>query len=181
VLFERGAFGPADTAATALAVAVYGLGLPAFVLQKVMQPLYFAREDTRRPFRFAVWAMVVNAVVAVGLAPLIGYIAAAIATTVAGWTMVWQLARGARGMGAASGWDDRLRARLPRVVAASAAMGAVVLALGFALAGPLATPGLRYAALAGLVAGGIAAYGGFGLAFGAFSLTELRAALRRNR
>ncbi len=43
VLFERGRFGPDDTAATALAVAVYGLGLPAFVLQKVLQPLFFAR------------------------------------------------------------------------------------------------------------------------------------------
>ncbi len=53
VLFERGRFGPEDTAATALAVAVYGIGLPAFVLQKVLQPLFFAREDTRRPFHYA--------------------------------------------------------------------------------------------------------------------------------
>ena len=41
VLFERGVFGPDDTVATALALAVYGAGLPAFVLQKVLQPLYF--------------------------------------------------------------------------------------------------------------------------------------------
>jgi putative peptidoglycan lipid II flippase len=68
VLFERGAFGPDDTVATALALAVYGAGLPAFVLQKVLQPLYFAREDTRTPFRYALVAMVVNAVAAVGFA-----------------------------------------------------------------------------------------------------------------
>src|SRR6056297_683233 len=67
VLFERGAFTTDDTAATALAVAVYGLGLPAFVLQKILQPVFFAREDTRSPFRYAVVAMVVNAVLAVGL------------------------------------------------------------------------------------------------------------------
>ena len=42
-----------DSLETALALAAYGLGLPAFVLQKVLQPLYFAREDTRSPFRFA--------------------------------------------------------------------------------------------------------------------------------
>jgi peptidoglycan biosynthesis protein MviN/MurJ (putative lipid II flippase) len=36
VLFERGAFGADDAAATALAVAIYGAGLPAFVLQKVL-------------------------------------------------------------------------------------------------------------------------------------------------
>ncbi|MFT6944059.1 MAG: putative peptidoglycan lipid II flippase, partial [Yoonia sp.] len=43
VLFERGAFTSDDTTATALAVAIYGLGLPAFVLQKTLQPLFFAR------------------------------------------------------------------------------------------------------------------------------------------
>ena len=64
VLFERGAFAADDTAATALAVAVYGAGLPAFVMQKVLQPLYFAREDTRSPFYFALAALVVNAAIA---------------------------------------------------------------------------------------------------------------------
>ncbi len=68
VLFERGASTVDDTAAIATAVAIYGLGLPAFVLQKVLQPIYFAREDTRRPFHFAVVAMVINVGLAVGLA-----------------------------------------------------------------------------------------------------------------
>jgi putative peptidoglycan lipid II flippase len=40
VLFERGVFTSADTSATALATAIYGLGLPAFVLQKLYQPLF---------------------------------------------------------------------------------------------------------------------------------------------
>ena len=40
VLFQRGAFDRADTCPTALAVAIYGAGLPAFVLQKVLSPLY---------------------------------------------------------------------------------------------------------------------------------------------
>ncbi len=181
VLFERGAFDAADTAATALAVAVYGLGLPAFVLQKVLQPLYFAREDTRRPFRFAVWAMVVNAVVAVGLAPFIGYIAAAMATTLAGWTMVWQLWRGARDMGLAARWDDRLRARVPRILAASAGMGLVLLGAEALMAEALATPTLRYLALTGLVAAGCVSYALLAGLLGAFRRSDLRAALRRGR
>ena len=41
VLFERGAFVASDTQATALATAIYGLGLPAFVLQKLYQPVFF--------------------------------------------------------------------------------------------------------------------------------------------
>jgi murein biosynthesis integral membrane protein MurJ len=68
VLFERGAFGRIDTVNTALALAVYGAGLPAFVLHKVLQPLYFAREDTRTPFRYAVNSMFVNVMTKVVIA-----------------------------------------------------------------------------------------------------------------
>ena len=179
VLFERGLFNAEDSAATALAVAIYGLGLPAFVIQKVLQPLFFAREDTKRPFYYALAALAVNAIAAIGLAPLIGYIAAAIGTTVAAWAMVWQLWRGARSMGAASTLDDRFLARLPRIVAASAAMGAVLFAAQWTLTPLLMDPVWRYGALALLIVSGIAAYGVFGQLLGALKISEIRAALRR--
>ncbi|KPP84203.1 MAG: peptidoglycan lipid II flippase MurJ [Rhodobacteraceae bacterium HLUCCA08] len=178
VLFQRGAFDAADAQATALAVAVYGAGLPAFVMQKVLQPLYFAREDTVSPFRFALVALVVNAVLAIGLAPLIGYIAAAIGTTLAGWAMVFLLWRGARGMGDAGRFDDRFRKRLPGILAASATMGAVLLGATFLMADWLQTPTLRYGALALLVGIGGLAYFAAGPIFGGFRLSEFRRALR---
>jgi putative peptidoglycan lipid II flippase len=181
VLFERGAFGPEDTAATALAVAVYGLGLPAFVMQKVLQPLYFAREDTRSPFRFALVAMVVNAMVAIGLAFAIGFIAAAIATTLAGWVMVWLLLRGRVAMGPETRFDDRFRYRLPRICAASAFMGLVLWAVAGATQDAFAMRGIRYAALIALILVGGISYFGAGHTIGAFRLAEFKAALRRNR
>ena len=181
VLFERGKFGPDDTAATALAVAVYGAGLPAFVLQKVLQPLYFAREDTRRPFWFAVWAMVINAAIAVGLAPVIGYIAAALATTVAGWAMVGLLWLGARRMGPAARADDRFRRRWPRIVAASAIMGACLVAAEVVLGPALGLPFWRYLALAVLVGVGILSYFGTGALIGAFRLSDITGNMRRQR
>ncbi|MFN4170360.1 MAG: murein biosynthesis integral membrane protein MurJ [Pseudorhodobacter sp.] len=179
VLFQRGQFGPEDTAATALAVAVYGLGLPAFVLQKVLQPLFFAREDTRRPFNYAVVAMVVNAVIAVGGAMVFGYIAAAFATTIAGWAMVWQLWRGSRGMGAAVTLDARFRARAPRIVLASVAMGVCLWAMAIVLAPALEASGWRYLALTGLVMTGIVSYFGLGAVVGAFRMSDFRSALKR--
>jgi len=179
VLFERGAFGPDDTAATALSVAIYGLGLPAFVLQKLLQPLFFAREDTRSPFRFAVVAMVVNAAIAVGLAFWLGWIAAAIATTAAGWVMVWQLGRGARRFGAVARFDDRFRRRLWRICAASVLMGAVLWGLSAALTPLFALGGWRWLALAVLIGAGAASYAVAGQVLGAFRLSEFRAALRR--
>ena len=181
VLFQRGAFGPDDTGQTALALAVYGAGLPAFVLQKVLQPLYFAREDTATPFRFAVWSMIVNAALAVGLAPFLGFIAAALGTTLAGWAMVAQLWWGTRGMGDAARADDRLRARLPRIVLSSAVMGVAIWGLARWLGALLYAPGDRYWALALLVAGGLAVYVAASLVTGAFRLSDLRAGFARQR
>ncbi len=181
VLFGRGAFGADDIAATALAVAVYGAGLPAFVLQKVLQPLYFAREDTRTPLRFALVAMVVNAGLAIGLAPAIGYIAAALGTTIAGWIMAGLLWRGSRGLGAAARLDLRARARSFRIILASVLMGVALWGAGAAIDPLLARDGLRYAALAALILFGIASYGLLGQMLGAFRLAEIRSALRRQR
>jgi putative peptidoglycan lipid II flippase len=181
VLFERGAFGPDDTAATAMALAVYGAGLPAFVLQKVLQPVFYAREDTRSPFRYAVWAMLINAAAAVGLSYLLGFIAAALGTTLAGWAMVWMLWAGSRGMGEAVMLDDRARRRVPRIVIASLVMGAVLWAANLALA-PLFVPGgTDVLALALLVIAGVGAYFGTGLLIGAFTIADFRRALARGR
>lgn len=179
VLFERGAFGVDDTAATALAVTIYGLGLPAFVMQKILQPLYFAREDTRTPFRFAVVAMVVNAAVAIGLAFAIGWIAAAIATTLAAWVMVWLLARGSRHFGDVARFDDRFRQRVLRIVLATAVMSVVLWGVEVLLTPMFGMAGLRWLALLLLIGAGTISYFAAGQLFGAFRLSEFRTALRR--
>ena len=181
VLFKRGAFLEADVGPTALALAIYGLGLPAFVLQKVLQPLYFAREDTRSPFRFAIWSMVVNAVIALGLAPFIGFSAAAWGTTIAGWTMAAQLWRGTRAYGEAAELDERLKHRLPRIIGASAVMGVAIWATLSALGDTLYQPGTRYLALLALVGAGVAAYGIAAILLGAFRPSDLKAGFRRQR
>lgn len=181
VLYERGEFTAADTWPTALTLAVYGAGLPAFVMQKVLQPLYFAREDTKTPFRFALYSMLVNAVLAIGLAPFIGFIAAAIGTTISSWMMVAQLWWGSRKMGEAARADDRMRTRLPRILLASTAMGLFLWAMAAALEGPLSAPGHRYLALTALCASGFGFYTLCAFALGAFRPSDFRAGLSRGR
>ncbi|MCH2163197.1 MAG: murein biosynthesis integral membrane protein MurJ [Marinovum sp.] len=181
VLFERGATDADDVAAIAVAVALYGIGLPAFVLQKVLQPLFFAREDTKRPFRYAVWAMVINAVLAIGLAMPLGWIAPAIATSAAGWAMVLFLAIGARSMGDVAKFDVRFRRRIWRIVAASLVMGAVLFGANLLLGPWLAVAYVRFVALAALITVGIVSYAITAQLFGAFSLGEIKAILRRSR
>lgn len=179
VLFERGATTADDSAAIAMAVAVYGLGLPAFVIQKILQPLFFAREDTRSPFRYAVVAMVVNALVALGLAPLIGWIAAAIATSLAAWVMVGLLIMGTRPMGEVARFDTRFHARIWRIIAASLAMGAVLWGAMVIMNPFFAVAGWRYLALLGLIVIGMVSYFGTGQMIGAFRLGEFRRAFQR--
>ena len=180
VLYQRGAFTAEDSAATAVALAIYGVGLPAFVLHKVLQPLYYAREDSRSPFVFAVVSMITNAVIAIGLMPLLGFAAAAWATTLSGWMMVAQLWIGSRKMGPEAALDDRFRQRFPRIVAASALMG-LVLYLGAWGLQPLLEAHLwRFAALALLIGLGIVSYFGSGIAMGAFGLSDF-ARLRRGK
>ncbi|MDO5529969.1 MAG: murein biosynthesis integral membrane protein MurJ [Paracoccus sp. (in: a-proteobacteria)] len=175
-LFERGEFTAHDTRQTANALIVYALGLPAFVLQKILQPLYFAREDTKTPFRYAVHSMVVNAAVAFGLAWSIGFLAAAIGTTVAAWVMVAQLWLGTRRMGRAARWDARLLRAAPRILLCSVLMaGALWLMMGWT-----ASLG-RVAELAILVFGGAAIYFALSFATGALPLADLRANIRRKR
>jgi putative peptidoglycan lipid II flippase len=179
VLYQRGAFGPQDTAATALTLAIYGAGLPAFVLHKVLQPLFYAREDTRSPFRYALASMAVNAGLAIGLLPVIGFSAAAWATTLSGWTMVAQLWAGSRKMGPEARFDAQFRQRLPRILLAAAVMGAVLWGLSLVMAGLLMLPLWRWVALLGLCLAGIFAYFGAAALLGAFRLADLKRLRRR--
>lgn len=178
-LFQRGAFGAEDTAATAAALAIYGLGLPAFVLQKVLQPLYFARENTKTPFYYALAAMVINAALAVGLMPVIGYLAAAVGTTLAAWAMVVQLWYGSRSMGEAAMLDARFLRRIWRIVLASAVMGLGLKLGAWALEPALGLGGWRYLALAALVGAGSVLYFVAADRFGALKLGEIRRTMKR--
>jgi len=123
VLYERGAFAASNGTATVSEVlAIFGLGLPAFVLIKAFTPGYFAREDTRTPMIFAAIAVAVNISVALALFPSWGASGIAVASATAGWlnaamllgVLVW------RGQ-----WDrdPLLIRRLPRLVIAAALMG----------------------------------------------------------
>jgi len=178
VLFERGAFTAADTAATATALAIYALGLPAFVLQKVVQPAFFAREDTRTPLNYAVVSMLVNVVVAVGGAQLIGFLAAAIGTSLAGWVNLALLWRGARRFGPEIAIDPRLASRWPRIMGAALVMGLAVLALAELQAAAL--PGWRLSGMMAIVGAGAMIYLAVATALKAFHLSDIRAAMRRS-
>jgi len=180
VLFQRGAFDATDTAATAMAVAIYGAGLPSFVLAKTLAPLFFAREDTGSPFRYALVSMFINAALAIGLSSSFGYLAAAIGTSVAGWSMLFLLWNGSRKLGDAAKLDSRLISKAPRILLSSILMGAVLYAANHLLSPWLYGTSLRYLALAILVTTGILSYALAAFLTGALRPADLKSMLKRN-
>ncbi len=179
VLFERGKFDAEASVATAAALTAYAAGLPAFVLIKVFQPGYFAREDTATPVKVAALAVAANLAFNAALMPVFGHVGIALSTALSSWLNVallgWILAR--RGHFSA---DVRLRRRVPRIVLAVAAMAAALWAAHRGLEPWIAgNTGAGIAALAALVVGGLAVYGIGCAALGAARPGELVASLRR--
>lgn len=85
ILYERGAFTPETTALTAAALAAFSAGLPAYVLIKVFQPAYFAREDMKTPFWYSAIAVVINIAGSLMLFPTYGHVGIAAATSASAW------------------------------------------------------------------------------------------------
>ena len=179
-LFEHGATSLHDAQAMALATAIYGLGLPAFVLQKLLQPLYFAREDTRRPFRFALVGMGVNAALAVGLMPFIGWVAAAIATSLSAWAMVGLLFWGVRGFDDILKPDAALKHRLLRMCIASLFLGVALYGIQFFISPAITSVSGRIVYALFLVIAGAGLYLWLGERLKAFSLQEIKASFKKH-
>ena len=179
VLFERGAFGPAEAAATASALIAYAVGLPAFVLVKVLAPAFFARHDTKTPVKVAIVSLATNLLLTLLLMRFLAHVGVAIALSTTGWLQAALL----MGILARRGHfhiDARCRANLPRIAIATFGMSATLLALRAALVPALAgTTVLRLTALAGLVTTGLAAFLLLVLALGVVNWRELRSQLRR--
>jgi putative peptidoglycan lipid II flippase len=159
-LFEHGAFSAADTAATAHALALLALGLPAYVLVKALSPAFFARDDTITPLFAALKGFAVAIVLAVVLGQIAGATGIAAGIALGAWSNALALIRrGAVTFGFSI--DAAARQRLPRIIAAALAMGGGLwLAATFVLPLAASAHGVAQAAVLGIViVGAIASYG----------------------
>jgi putative peptidoglycan lipid II flippase len=178
-LFQYGQFDAADTRACAWALAGFSIGLPSYVLVKVLTPGYYARQDTRTPVRYAMWSVGVNIVANIVLIPLLGHVGPPLATALASTVNVTMLYRTLRKRGHFA-VDAQLRRRLPRLALAALLMGLAVAGLDWLLdpylSGPMA---MRYGALLVLVGTGCAIYGLACFVTGAFRVADVKALIRR--
>ncbi len=180
-LFERGAFNAADSEASASALRAFAAGLPAYVLVKVLVPAFFARKDPGTVLRIAVVGLLSNLAVMLALVWSLGHVGIALATAAAAWinAIILYVVLVRRGHFAA---DNRLKRRLPRMLAATAVMVAALAAAHTtrdewwsADSGHLA------AYLAILVTLGFVTYAVTARQLGAWALSDLRAMMKRNQ
>lgn len=88
LLFERGNFENQDTSKVAAALKALSLGLPAFVLVKILTPRYFAHYDTKTPVRISAFCIFCNVIFSISLIQFLSYIGIALATALSAWINV---------------------------------------------------------------------------------------------
>ena len=85
ILFERGAFLVEDTLYTAQVLSFFSLGLPAYILTKVLVTCFFAREDTKTPLYISVVSVIINVVLSLLLISTMREMGIALATAISAW------------------------------------------------------------------------------------------------
>ncbi|MEL6503062.1 MAG: murein biosynthesis integral membrane protein MurJ [Pseudomonadota bacterium] len=180
LVYERGAFDATATANTAAALTAFATGLPAYVMMKVFQPAFFAREDMRTPFYFSCVMVVVNIALSLTLFPLYGHVGIAVATSVSAWVNLLLLA--------AASWrrgdfrPDRVTLkRITLLIIASALMGLIIWLVRDYFFNPLDSGGFatELVLVPALIAMGSLVYFGFAVATGAIERTAIKRLLRK--
>ena len=158
LLFERGHFLPADTAATAAAVRLYAVGLAGYSAVRIASPTFYAIGESRIPALISAAVIVVNVAASIALVRVIGFQGLALGTSIAAIVnaaaLLWMLRRRLGGIE-----GGRLLATLVRVTVSAVVMAVVALVIQLAM--DRITPGPRLAAqairLAASIGGSLAA------------------------
>jgi putative peptidoglycan lipid II flippase len=167
VVYQGGKFGAHDTRMAAISLSAMSLGIPAFMLSKVLSPAFYARQDTKTPMRAAIYTVIANVAMTICFTwPLWHYDVPgahggiALATGLAGIFNAWLLWRYLRKAGLLRpqpGWGLHLL----RIAVGCVAMSAVVLLIDHRIGDwtAMASGWRRAGLLLGVVAAGAVAYG----------------------
>jgi putative peptidoglycan lipid II flippase len=160
-LFGHGAFTTHDAMLSAQSLRAYALGLPAFVLVKVLAPGFFARGDTVTPVRVGMGTLALNFALNLALYRPLAHVGPPLASSLAACANMLALGFLLRARGGLA-VDRRSLSRLGRMALAALAMTALLVALQATTLGHVADwHGLRRITGMGmLVACGMAAYVG---------------------
>ena len=91
ILFERGAFIAEDTYYTSKVLSIFALGLPAYILIKILVTCFFAREDTKTPLYVSIVSVIVNIILSILLISSMREMGIALATAISAWVNILML------------------------------------------------------------------------------------------
>jgi len=179
LVYQRGAFDAVATQQTSMALVAFASGLPAYVLMKVFQPAFFAREDMRTPFWFSLIMVVANVTLSLLLFPVYGHVGIAIATSVSAWINLALLV-GTQWRRGDFKPDGATLRRVQFLVLASALMGVSIIGLRW-LATPVLDSGFagQLVVVPALILIGGAVHFAIAFATGALDRSLLNRLLRR--
>lgn len=178
--FTRGEWTTYDSQVTAQILFHYGWGVAAFVLLRILQPAFYARQDTKSPMRMALLSVAVNIVVGVALFQVMGVTGIAAATAIAAWVNVLQMV----GVLARRGEyrpSTQAVSKLIRVLLASAGMAGLLLAANAFRPQIEAALGAKELAAIAVALSGMLVYPILLFALGGVTPAEAKAMLRRRR
>ncbi|MDA8389293.1 MAG: murein biosynthesis integral membrane protein MurJ [Gammaproteobacteria bacterium] len=157
-LFNYGHFSRFDAVMTEHALMAFAIGLPAFVLIKVLAPGYYARQDTKTPVKIGVVALIANIVFNGILIWPLAHVGLALATSLSGILNAALLYRGLR-RGGVYEPSAELGGLVRRALAGSVAMGLVLLRPALEFSGFVhASAAMRFLWLGGWIAAGLGVY-----------------------
>ena len=84
-LFGYGSFDNLSVKNSSIALYYFALGLPAFSIIKIFSSFLFARHNTKIPFYFSVFSVIINIIISVYFFNKIGFVIIPIATTISSW------------------------------------------------------------------------------------------------
>ena len=84
-LFGYGSFDSLSVKNSSIALFYFALGLPAFSFIKIFSSFLFARHNTKTPFYFSVFSVIINITISLYFFNKIGFIIIPIATTISSW------------------------------------------------------------------------------------------------
>lgn len=182
-IFEGGKFTAEAAIEAGYVLGAFALGTPAYILSKVLQPAYFAREDTKTPMKFTIASAVTNMVLVYPLFLWLGPTGCALATSVAGWTgflLLWFGLRNSGFMAFIPGFFSRVM----RMCLSSIVMGGVIWGMAHYGKAWLMNPDnfmLRIGAMGVIVMTGLIVYFVAVIGTRVYSISELKSKLGRRR
>jgi putative peptidoglycan lipid II flippase len=180
-LFQGGEFSAADARVTALVLSIIVLGLPAYVLVKVLTPGFYSRQDTATPVKTAAFVLLANIALNFALIPPFGIAGLAAAIAIASWLncAILYVILHRRGHFRVEAW---LAGRIARQFAAGALMVTALIGVRMVL-GDWFTGGVgkRMVGVAAIVGTGLAVYFPAAWLLGGMDKDALRALVRRKK